>query len=326
MDASFVIGKKERNKTMSNDNHPFPRTDPIFKLPTPVLFAHRGGVWEAPESTVKGFKHALENAEADVLELDVQLTKDGEFVVWHGPDLDNVKILGQKDRPVQRKRRNIFQFEWAELAPGKAWVADPKIKLLPKKDMDLTNVTMSEDRNLLRLSDFLKKFQDVPLNIEMKESFELKTNECNRNDLHDNIRAFSDILAIHGGNRTIVVVSGNHDFIDEFRKINGSAFPTGLSVKEQLLLRIIDLDMRNRALETTHVNLLSTKRLINKVHRLGGATFVFLTAFGFLRAIDKASNHPTRRQLFEILNRGVDGIMTDRPRRVREIMSEWRIK
>jgi glycerophosphoryl diester phosphodiesterase len=56
------------------------RREPIFGLPTPLLFAHRGGVREAPESTVKGFTHALE-ARADVLELDVQLTKDGAFVV-----------------------------------------------------------------------------------------------------------------------------------------------------------------------------------------------------------------------------------------------------
>ena len=308
---------------MSNQHQKDRRIEPIFKLQTPVLFAHRGGAWEAPESTVMGFKHALENAQADVLELDVQLTEDGEFIVWHGPDLDNVKILEQSDRPAERKKRKIHHFKWRELEPGKAWVADPEVKLLDEKDIDLANVNMIEDRCLLSLSDFLKKFPDVPLNIEMKKTFKRKINESDRRGLRDNIRAFSEILARDIGNRTIVVVSGYDDFIDEFRDLNGSKFSTGLSAQEQLLLRIIDLDMTNRALETTHVELLSSKRTIEKVRRLGGSTFVFLTAFGPLKAIDKADDGPEKEQIFKILDRGVDGIMTDRPQRVRKLIDEW---
>lgn len=308
---------------MSNQHQKDRRIEPIFKLQTPVLFAHRGGVWEAPESTVMGFKHALENAQADVLELDVQLTEDGEFIVWHGPDLDNVKILEQSDRPAERKKRKIHHFKWREIEPGKAWVADPEVKLLDEKDIDLANVNMIEDRCLLSLSDFLKKFPDVPLNIEMKKTFKRKINESDRKGLRDNIRAFSEILAGDIGNRTIVVVSGYDDFIDEFRDLNGSKFSTGLSAQEQLLLRIIDLDMTNRALETTHVELLSSKRTIEKVRRLGGSTFVFLTAFGPLKAIDKFDDGPEKEQIFKILDRGVDGIMTDRPQRVRKLIDEW---
>jgi glycerophosphoryl diester phosphodiesterase len=308
---------------MSNQHQKDRRIEPIFKLQTPVLFAHRGGAWEAPESTVMGFKHALENAQADVLELDVQLTEDGQFIVWHGPDLDNVKILEQSDRPVERRKRKIHHFKWRELEPGKAWVADPEVKLLDEKDIDLANVNMTEDRCLLSLSDFLKKFPDVPLNIEMKKTFKRKINESDRRGLRDNIRAFSEILARDIGNRTIVVVSGYDDFIDEFRDLNGSKFSTGISAQEQLLLRIIDLDMTNRALETTHVELLSSKRTIEKVRRLGGSTFVFLTTFGPLKAIDKADDGPEKEQIFKILDRGVDGIMTDRPQRVRKMIDEW---
>jgi glycerophosphoryl diester phosphodiesterase len=308
---------------MSYQSWKVQRIEPIFKLQTPVLFAHRGGVWETPESTIMGFKHALENARADVLELDVQLTKDGEFIVWHGPDLDNVKIMGQSDRPVERKKRKIHHFKWRELEPGKAWVADPEVKLLDEKDIDLADVDMAEDRCLLSLSDFLKKFPDVPLNIEMKKSFKRKINESDRRGLRDNIKAFSEILTRDGGKRPIVVVSGYDDFIDEFRRLNGSKFSTGLSVQEQLLLRIIDLDMTNRSLETTYLELLSSERIIEKVRRLGGSTFVFLTAFGPIRAIDNDEDEPEKKQIFKILDRGVDGIMTDRPQRVRKMIDEW---
>jgi len=69
---------------MGDGNDAFSRIDPIFKLKTPILFAHRGGVLEAPESTARAFRYALDVAKADVLELDVQMTRDGRFVVWHG--------------------------------------------------------------------------------------------------------------------------------------------------------------------------------------------------------------------------------------------------
>jgi glycerophosphoryl diester phosphodiesterase len=47
---------------------------------------------DAPESSIKAFQYAIEEAGADVLEIDVQLTADGKFVVWHGPELENVCI------------------------------------------------------------------------------------------------------------------------------------------------------------------------------------------------------------------------------------------
>lgn len=71
------------------------RMDTTFRKPqltTPLLFAHRSGVLEAPESTKCAFRYAMKKAKADVLELDVQLTRDGRYVVWHGPKLDKVEF------------------------------------------------------------------------------------------------------------------------------------------------------------------------------------------------------------------------------------------
>ena len=298
------------------------REDPTFELKTPLLFAHRGGAREVPESSAKGFTHALENANADVLELDVQLTKDGEFVVWHGPKLNNVRIRGQCDRPIERprNRKKIYHYEWGELN-GKAWVADPEVNELNEEDIDLSNVEISEDRLLLLLSDFLEKFPNIPLNIEMKKSFKRKINDTDRLGLRHNIKAFIEILTNDPGDRKIVVVSAYDDYIDEFRKLNEDQFPTGLSAQEQLIFQFINRDMKNRALETSHNKLLSSKSIIERVQKLGGSTFVFLTGLGpLLPSID---DDPKEDEIFEILNRGIDGIMTDRPRHLRGIMDKW---
>lgn len=65
-----------------------PRPDRAFlQSPKPLNMAHRGGAGLAPESTILAFRNALEVG-ADVLELDVRATKDGEIVVIHDETVD----------------------------------------------------------------------------------------------------------------------------------------------------------------------------------------------------------------------------------------------
>lgn len=54
----------------------------------PLLIAHRGGSALAPENTLTAFSQALEWWRADILETDVQPTRDGEVVVIHDPRVD----------------------------------------------------------------------------------------------------------------------------------------------------------------------------------------------------------------------------------------------
>lgn len=51
-------------------------------LKTPVIFAHRGACSHAPENTLAAFKLAVDQG-AKAIELDVQLTRDQEVVVFH---------------------------------------------------------------------------------------------------------------------------------------------------------------------------------------------------------------------------------------------------
>jgi len=54
---------------------------------TPLIIAHRGDSANRPENTAVSFKSALELG-ADLLELDVQLTRDGQVVVIHDGSVD----------------------------------------------------------------------------------------------------------------------------------------------------------------------------------------------------------------------------------------------
>ena len=53
------------------------------------IFAHRGASAYAPENTLEAFRLAMEQG-ADGIELDVQMTKDGELVVIHDETIDRV--------------------------------------------------------------------------------------------------------------------------------------------------------------------------------------------------------------------------------------------
>jgi glycerophosphoryl diester phosphodiesterase len=63
------------------------RWPPITGCNRPLVFAHRGGATLAPENTLAAFDRGLE-AGADGLELDVQLSRDGQPVVSHDATLD----------------------------------------------------------------------------------------------------------------------------------------------------------------------------------------------------------------------------------------------
>ena len=57
------------------------------KIYNPLIYAHRGASNDAPENTMPAFELAYEYG-ADGLELDVQLTRDGEVVVIHDDEVD----------------------------------------------------------------------------------------------------------------------------------------------------------------------------------------------------------------------------------------------
>ncbi len=53
----------------------------------PLVFAHRGASFDAPENTLTAFRLGMEQG-ADGIELDVRLTADGELAVFHDDNLD----------------------------------------------------------------------------------------------------------------------------------------------------------------------------------------------------------------------------------------------
>ena len=70
-----------------------------------MILAHRGASDARLENTLPAFTHAIERG-ADGVELDVQLSRDGEVIVFHDADL--LRLAGRAER--------VEHLSWDELA------------------------------------------------------------------------------------------------------------------------------------------------------------------------------------------------------------------
>lgn len=306
--------------------------DPSYGMPAPILFAHRGGAREAPESTAMAFQHAID-AGADVLEIDVRLTRDGELVVWHGPSLDNVRIKGQDDCPCRRQRRKIGEYYWSELA-GQAWVADPPFVSAPAcadGACQVAGVPEDPQRNLMKLEDFLRQFPNHPLNVEIKDFFTGRAAIAKFADIIEKSETaggsfVQDESTSQRRRRMLMVVSFNDLVLLEFRFRTSGRYPTNIALVEAALPGPIFPLLwfkPGRALQVPPWTIASGSWPVSNLHRAGAAVHVFITKFFCTAGLDEQPGQITSRDIDDLLERGVDGIMTDRPCEVRPLMDQW---
>jgi len=124
------------------------------------FIAHRGGGGERIENSLVSFQRAVD-LKADLLELDVQLTKDGEVLICHDNDLSrvcgqNLKIsnLLLKDVPLMLKEMPVA------CEPDDTLVTDVQ-------------------QPLFRLEDLYKTFPHVPMHIDVKDGGDELINKVN---------------------------------------------------------------------------------------------------------------------------------------------------
>lgn len=153
------------------------------------IFAHRGASGDAPENTLEAFSLAMKQG-ADGIELDVQLTKDGELVVVHDETIDRV-------------------------SDGKGFVRDYTLEELRNFSFhnrmeDYIGVTIPTLREVLQLV----KPSSLEVNIELKtgifwyEGIERKT---------------LDIVKETGMQQRVIYSSFNHYSVQKIRELDEAA-------------------------------------------------------------------------------------------------------
>ncbi len=129
-----------------------------------IAYAHQGGAWESPSSTLHAIAHALE-AGATGIELDVHATADGELVVCHDATVDRT-TAGQgtiASFTLAELRQMDFSYWWiagADVTPGRPPGEYPFRGRAPADPLF----------GIATLREVLERFPGIVLNLDIKQT------------------------------------------------------------------------------------------------------------------------------------------------------------
>jgi putative ABC transport system permease protein len=136
----------------------------------PLVIAHAGGDLEAPHSTMYGFKRA-DALGADVLEMDVRLSRDGVLIIQHDPLLD--RTTKETGPAVEQSAAELAKLDNAYWFTGGCWDCRSSGKVPPFRGVRTgqqkppTGYT-SDDFGISTLDAVLREFPNKVIDIEIK--------------------------------------------------------------------------------------------------------------------------------------------------------------
>ncbi len=168
-----------------------------------IAYAHQGGAWESPSSTVHALEHAL-GAGATGIELDVHATADGELVVCHDATVDRTTAgTGAiASFTLEELRQMDFSYWWmpgADVTPGHP-PADYPFRGRAPGDRSFGIATLRE---------VLERFPGVVLNLDIKLTAPV---------VAPYEEALARLLAEYGRSDDVIVASFLDPATDAFRK------------------------------------------------------------------------------------------------------------
>jgi glycerophosphoryl diester phosphodiesterase len=271
--AALAIGLARRS----------PRPGHPFLAGAPLQIAHRGGAGLAPENTLLALRRAVDWWRSDVVELDVQPSRDGEAVVVHDATVDRTTDgRGAVDALTVDRLR--------ELDAGYRFTRDGVS--YPFRGRGLTIPTFAEA---------LDSLPDVRLIVEIKDG---RVQE----------RVWETIRERRAWHR-VLVASSNHRHRARFARYPGPTSASTRQVRAFLAMHRLRLTGLFRSTvdalqvpERHDGRLVVDERFVQQAHALNLPVHVWTV------------NDPIEMRRF--LGWGVDGIVTDRPDLLGRILHE----
>lgn len=212
----------------------------------PVKIGHRGAAGYCPENTFASFNKALELG-VDYLEIDIQMTKDGELVVLHDPTVNRT-------------------------TNGKGKVKDLTLKEIQALDAGSWFHPKFKGEKVPSFSEFLDVYaSETGLLLELKkpslypEIEEKLARELMKRGLHS------------GEKNHIIVQSFDINSLKRFHLLLPS-IPIGVLIKNTGVKRISTKDLNSFSSFASYVNpkiTLVNKRLIRRIHLHGFKTIIW---------------------------------------------------
>lgn len=269
---------------------------------TIINIAHRGARSIAPENTILAAKKALDN-NADMWELDVQMTSDFELIVVHDNTLErtsNIKELKKYSKKRPWFVNNFTLDEILDLDFGSWYIEqDPfgliKESVLKKDDLSIFKGLAAP--TLYEAMLFTKK-NNFRLNIEIKD---LKNTPCDLIITKKVLELIDELELI----KDVIVSSFNYKYLYESKKINSSIKTAMLSDDAGQDHLTLIKELKSEAFHP-HFNIYN-KGLFDKLKNIGILINVW--------------NINKKEQMIDFIKKGVNGIFTDFPQLLKDIIS-----
>ena len=260
-----------------------PRPGRTYVAGAPLLVAHRGGAKLAPENTLEAFERGIVDWGADMLEMDVRLTRDGHVVVIHDATLDRTT---SGSGPVIAHR----------LDEVKALDAGYQFR-------DLQGLHSHRGRGLTvpTLGEVLRAFPDVWVNVEVKEA-----------------RVAAPAVRVvdeHGARDRVLIAAEKEAWRHDVRRYDG---PWGAS-RSQVLRFLISHRLPAGGPYTPRADVFQVPEL-HQGHRIVTRRFVREAHRRNIPVQVWTVDDP--EDMRRLLSLGVDGIQSDRPDLLAEVLTE----
>lgn len=263
------------------------REHPFLELPRPLVMAHRGGRGQWPPNTLFAFQRAVALG-VDVLEMDIHLTKDDAIVVRHDPTVDATTNSSGAIRDM-----TLAQVK--ALDAGHTWTEDGG-STFPFRGQGITIPTLEE---------VLDAFPNVRLNIDIKPEDRVI------------VPLFARMLRDYDRLENVLVASFHDAQLTYFRELcPGTATAAGM--RETLSLFVLNSFFLGTAyqpkaeafqLPEYHGRLhLVTERFVRTAHAHNMQVHVW--------TVNEVED------MRRLLDWGVDGLITDYPERLVELVEE----
>lgn len=261
----------------------------IFDVGRPLIMAHRGESENTPENTMLALEAAA-SIGVDVLESDVRLTKDGKLVLFHDETLERTtdKVGTIRDYTLNELREIDFGYTFSP-------------------DNGATFPFRGKGHSIVTLEEAFARFPNTVFNLDIKDTIPSAPEELAR------------IISQSNQSNSVIIASFNNMQIERFRelmpKIPTAAHPG--EVKRFVLntkfglprIRSDDIHYRSFAVPMKSGPLkVITKKFVRKAHEFNLAVHVWTI-----------NNSATMNYLIDL---GIDGIFTDNPKLMKEVLQE----
>ena len=261
-------------------------THPFLQGPRPLAFAHRGGSLLWPENTMLAFRGAVEMG-CRYLETDLHATRDGALVLIHD---DTLERTTDGSGPVwEHTLADLKRFDAGyHFSPEGGCT-------YPYRGQGVTVPTLEE---------VVEAFPEVRLNVEIKQ------------EQPPAVAAVADFIEKRGLHDRLLVASFRDRVVREFRSASGGAVATSAAQGEARRFWLASRLRLERLLRVPYDALqvpvrygsrtVLDRRLVRAAHRRGLQVHVW--------TVDEPE------EMRRLLSLGVDGLMSDRPDLLLEVV------